>query len=180
MDLNQSCINRVTGNGICATVKMIVVSLLEIPAGSLTFFLAIMSLKTFVTLSIFAIVFSFSAVASVAASLTPLGSGSVSLAEQSSGSHYILSEASPELLTNELYRPADSTGSVLWAAASAGSLGQAIRMAKRQYPGRVLSAKTRINRRGDAVYRIKILSQSGEIRTIVIPSSASSQKKHRT
>lgn len=66
-----------------------------------------------------------------------------------------------------------------WAQSGAGSLGQAIRMAKRQYPGRVLSAKTQINRRGDAVYRIKILSKSGEIRTIGIPSSASSKSKRR-
>ena len=71
---------------------------------------------------------------------------------------------------------ANTTPIRLWAAASAGSLGQAIRMAKRQYPGRVLSAKTRINRQGSAVYLIKILSKSGEIRTIVIPSSASSKR----
>ena len=68
---------------------------------------------------------------------------------------------------------------VQYASGGARSLTQAINMAKRRYPGRVLSAKTRIARNGKAVYRIKILSKSGEIRTITIPSSAAAKQRSR-
>ncbi len=51
------------------------------------------------------------------------------------------------------------------------SMQQAIRIAKRQFPGRVLSAKRSVNRQGDVVYRIKILSNSGQIRTITVAAN---------
>ena len=66
----------------------------------------------------------------------------------------------------QLAAPGDS-----WQWVQSGgqiSMQQAIRIAKRQFPGRVLSAKRSINRRGDAVFRIKILSNSGQIRTISV------------
>ncbi len=51
------------------------------------------------------------------------------------------------------------------------SMKQAINIAQRRHPGRVLSAKRRVNRQGEVVFRIKILSRSGEIRTIGVPAN---------
>ena len=48
------------------------------------------------------------------------------------------------------------------------TLSEAIDMAKRRYPGRVLSAKRTIGRNGKVVYKVKILSRDGEIRTLRI------------
>lgn len=51
------------------------------------------------------------------------------------------------------------------------SMREAIVRAKRQFPGKVLSAKRGINRQGTVVYRIKIISNSNEIRTIRIAAN---------
>lgn len=50
------------------------------------------------------------------------------------------------------------------------SMREAIGIAKRRFPGKVLSAKKSISRNGKVVYRIKIISNSSEIRTLTIPA----------
>ena len=50
------------------------------------------------------------------------------------------------------------------------SMSEAISRAQSQFPGRVLSAKRSVGRSGDVVFRIKILSDSGEVRTIRVAS----------
>ena len=48
------------------------------------------------------------------------------------------------------------------------TMREAIKRAKRRFPGKVLAAKRTINRQGNVIYRIKIISNSSEIRTISI------------
>lgn len=48
------------------------------------------------------------------------------------------------------------------------SMREAIAKAKRRFPGKVLAAKRTINRQGKVIYRIKIISNTSEIRTISI------------
>ena len=64
--------------------------------------------------------------------------------------------------------PAIKQGYRLAQADNFISLREAIVSAKRRFPGKVLSAKRSLNRKGDVVYRIKIISNSSEIRTITI------------
>ena len=51
------------------------------------------------------------------------------------------------------------------------SMKEAISIAKQRFPGRVLSAKLSVNRKGKPVYRIKILSPSGSMRVIAVPAT---------
>ena len=51
------------------------------------------------------------------------------------------------------------------------TMREAIVRAKRQFPGKVLSAKRGINRQGKVVYRIKLISNANEIRTIRIAAN---------
>lgn len=58
---------------------------------------------------------------------------------------------------------------IQWArAGNQISMREAISQAKRRFPGKVLAAKRSVNRQGKTVYRIKIISNSSEIRTISI------------
>ena len=48
------------------------------------------------------------------------------------------------------------------------TLSEAVRMVKRQYKGRIVSAETRVSG-GRAVHHIKVLTEDGKVKTVKIP-----------
>lgn len=82
--------------------------------------------------------------------------------QQQQGQYFSQLDHYPVMAVKKVYQLAQADNFI--------SMREAVGIAKRRFPGKVLSAKKSISRNGKVVYRIKIISNSSEIRTLTIPA----------